>query len=57
MVAFEGHYAIQTGGLKRFSEQEFLDCTYEGKLIYKVREYYHLQLLENSSSSYQLKLS
>ena len=31
MVAFEGHYAIQTGGLKRFSEQEFLDCTYEGK--------------------------
>ncbi|KAL5251359.1 hypothetical protein ACHWQZ_G016904 [Mnemiopsis leidyi] len=31
MVAFEGHYAIQTGGLKRFSEQEFLDCTYEGE--------------------------
>jgi len=31
MVAFEGHYAIKTGGLKRFAEQEFLDCVYEGK--------------------------
>jgi len=31
MVAFEGHYAIKTGGLKRFAEQEFLDCVYEGQ--------------------------
>lgn len=28
-ASFEGHYAIKTGGLKRFSEQEMLDCTYE----------------------------
>lgn len=31
VAAFEGHYAIKTGGLKRFAEQEFLDCTYEGQ--------------------------
>jgi len=31
MVAFEGHYAIKTGGLKTFAEQEFLDCVYEGQ--------------------------
>ena len=31
VAAFEGHYAIKTGGLKRFSEQQFLDCTYEGR--------------------------
>eukprot|EP00116_Pleurobrachia_bachei_P005562 sb/3465824/ len=30
-AAFEGHYAIKSGGLKRFSEQEILDCTYEGQ--------------------------
>eukprot|EP00116_Pleurobrachia_bachei_P010957 sb/3471219/ len=31
-AAFEGHYAIKSGGLKRFSEQEILDCTYEGMI-------------------------
>jgi len=30
-AAFEGHYAIKSGGLKRFAEQEPLDCTYEGQ--------------------------
>ena len=33
MVAFEGHYAIKSGGLKVFAEQEFLDCTYERKFL------------------------
>jgi len=28
-ASFEGHYAIKTGALKRFAEQELLDCTYE----------------------------
>jgi len=28
-AAFEGHYAIKTGKLMRFAEQEMLDCTYE----------------------------
>jgi len=27
IAAFEGHYKIKAGALKRFSEQEFLDCT------------------------------
>ena len=35
IAAFEGHYAIKTGGLKRFAEQEFLDCTYEGEFRFK----------------------
>lgn len=28
ICAFEGHYKAKAGALKRFSEQEFLDCTY-----------------------------
>jgi len=31
IASFEGHYAIKTGGLKRFSEQQFVDCTYENE--------------------------
>jgi len=33
-AAFEGHYAIQTGSLQRFAEQELLDCTYEKLHMY-----------------------
>jgi len=28
IASFEGHYKVKAGALKRFAEQEFLDCTY-----------------------------
>ena len=31
VAALEGHYAIATNDLKKFSEQQFVDCTYPGE--------------------------
>lgn len=45
MAAIEGRYKQETGILRKFSEQELLDCTYEDSLIrvkFKGGEYGHV---------------